>query len=306
MGKNKMWRLETLGFFGIIFMLSLYAAIIGGWIANIVKLIGMADISGISTMFVMRIVGVFIIPVYELMDSYLHPFLFNTGIYNFLLRKNQTILNPQYTKIILYIILLSVLGIMVIYKKTRTLDRLIMFFMGSSVLVTLILFHTAIPSGFFVLAKNQAVKEVLNQLNTVSAQEMCKNNNCFVLDKNNKSTSLTGNDYSNYKTYDWFILNAKKDLESSPSQTVAIQAVGDFSNQRFDYIIMAIKKVEINKVENFLVFADENKMKPYSRQSEIWFSFLTTAAHSIWIFGSLLLIFFHKYRFKKKLIAPIV
>ena len=45
----------------VIFILALWLGAIGGWIANIVKLIGMVD-GSVTTMFVLRVVGIFAAP----------------------------------------------------------------------------------------------------------------------------------------------------------------------------------------------------------------------------------------------------
>lgn len=41
--------------------IAFWLAIVGGWIANIVKLIGMID-GDVTTMFVLRVVGIFAVP----------------------------------------------------------------------------------------------------------------------------------------------------------------------------------------------------------------------------------------------------
>jgi hypothetical protein len=45
-----------------VFILTLWLAAIGGWIANIVKFVGMMD-GGVTTMFIARIVGVVAAPL---------------------------------------------------------------------------------------------------------------------------------------------------------------------------------------------------------------------------------------------------
>ena len=43
-------------------IVGIWVAAIGGWVANIVKLIGMVD-GSVTTMFVMRVVGIFAAPL---------------------------------------------------------------------------------------------------------------------------------------------------------------------------------------------------------------------------------------------------
>ena len=47
---------------GALIVIILWVAAIGGWIANIVKLIGMVD-GSVTTMFVLRVVGIFAAPL---------------------------------------------------------------------------------------------------------------------------------------------------------------------------------------------------------------------------------------------------
>lgn len=44
------------------FLFGLWAAVIGGWIANVVKFVGMLD-GGVTGMFIARIVGMFLAPL---------------------------------------------------------------------------------------------------------------------------------------------------------------------------------------------------------------------------------------------------
>jgi hypothetical protein len=52
------------GFAGIgaFIVIALWVAAIGGWIANVVKLVGMLD-GAVTTMFIARVVGVFAAPL---------------------------------------------------------------------------------------------------------------------------------------------------------------------------------------------------------------------------------------------------
>lgn len=53
---------HTKGFLGEFVLLIVVALIAGGWIANVVKLVGMMD-GGVTTMFIMRIVGAVFAPL---------------------------------------------------------------------------------------------------------------------------------------------------------------------------------------------------------------------------------------------------
>lgn len=243
----------------------------------------------------------FYLPVYEFLDQVIHPFLFEFKIFNFLLKPGQIILNPQYTKIFFYLIMLFILAILILFKKTRSMDRIFIFLIGSSVLITTLLFHVVIPSGFFAFVRNQTYQKVVKDFETKDFETSCKDGACFILDKESILIKDLNEEKKSFSQYDWFTKKAIEYLEKNPEKNTTSHVLNNFQGQRFDYSVGIIKKIKYQEKFLYLFFIDDKIMKPYSRISEIWFSFLTSAAHSIWIFGGLLLIFFHKSRFSKRI-----
>jgi hypothetical protein len=239
----------------------------------------------------------FIIPTYDLFDNYIHPFLFNLHIYDFLLKNGQTILNPQYTKILFYLILMSILLIMNIFKKFRTIDRVFVLLIAIVVLITTFIFHITIPMGIFKYERYQLQENLTIQIHQLSEKDLCKDKSCFLLnsDLSIKNKSKDANTEL-LKKYEYFIVGIKKYYEANGKEEIFTSALGTFNKQRFDYIISAAKLTE----DGYFIVMDENVAKSYSRQSEIWFSFLTSTAHFIWVFGGFGLLFLHKIKFFKK------
>lgn len=246
--------------------------------------------------FSISIIFSFIIPSYYFFDNVLHPFLFNLHLYDFLLREGQTVLNPQYTKLLIYIILLIALIGMSISKKYRNIDRIFMSLITSSVLITLFLFHIALPMGIFKFSISQLENNLERESKITSLENLCRDRSCFIIDdklnviKQNKSNSK-----EIINQYSYFFYHAI-DYYKDENHKILTGALGNFKGQEFDYIITIVKKEK----DNYFVVMDENIGKSYSRQSEIWFSFLTTCAHFIWIYGGMLLLWQHKNRILKK------
>lgn len=245
---------------------------------------------------VVATIGGFIIPSYELFDNYLHPLLFSFHIFDFILRPGQHILNPQYTKLFVYFILSAILLFLNIRKKTRSADRIFVLLISGVVLVTTLIFHIAVPMGFFNDVRHEVNYNIAREASAESEDVLCQNRDCFWLDNN--FNLLKKNDVANpqlLKTYSYFLDGGKQSLQNE--KQVYTFPLGDFQGQRFDYIIPAMKKTD----SGYFVMMDENVMKKYSRNSEIWFAFLASAAHGIWIFGGMSLMFLHKQRFFRKL-----
>jgi hypothetical protein len=241
-------------------------------------------------------IGGFIIPSYELFDNYVHPFLFSLHIFDFLLQPNQQVLNPQYTKIFFYLVLTGILLLLNLRKKTRSADRIFVLLVSSVVLFTTLIFHIAVPMGFFKDVRYEVNYNIVKEANTESEDKLCENRDCFWLDNN--LHLIKKNEQANpelLKTYHYFLDGGQKSLQNE--KQIYSFPLGDFKGQRFDYIIPVMKKTD----SGYYVMMDEQIMKKYSRNSEIWFAFLASAAHGFWIFGGMSLMFLHKQRFFRKL-----
>lgn len=235
---------------------------------------------------------------YEFIDNTIHPLLFSTGIYNFLLRDGQHILNPQYTKIFLFLISLFILLSLSIIKKYRTIDRIFFTIITCVILTTTLLFHYAIPMGMFKVARNSMENELIEKSKYISNDDLCINKSCFYFDENYKIIKSVDSEkeiyikrYSYYFNTAFFLLNNKE-----YKKDYYISSLGDFSNQRFDYIIALTKKTN----NGYVAILDDSVMKKISRNSELWFSFLASCAHFIWIFGGSYLLMAHKNRINKR------
>lgn len=248
--------------------------------------------------FALAIIFSFLIPTYEWFDNYIHPLLFKTHIFDIFLQPGQTILNPQYSKLFIYFLLIVVLLGLQLFKKGRTPDRIFILLISSSVLITVFIFHITIPMGYFKLIKYQLQENLVQQINSETEEIYCKNKSCFLLDKDlNLKTKNKNADPQLLNTYSYFTHGIKNFYDNTHKDEIFTSALGDFRGQEFDYIISAAQP----RGKDYFIVMDENVAKKYARHSEIWFSFLTSCAHFIWIFGGMTLLFIHKQRFFRKL-----
>lgn len=239
----------------------------------------------------------FNLEVYQFFDNVIHPFLFSMHIYDFLLRPGQYILNPQFTKIFFYIIIISVLLFECLVKKYRSVDRIFITLILSVALLTTCIFHFAIPMGMFKIAKKDLEISLIEKTIFLNKKILCKDKQCFTLSNDLNVLSRSSSAHiDTFKNYSFFLPKAKQIMENENKKYYSI-SLGDFKGQGFDYMIVVLEKTDTGF---FLIF-DDTVAKRVARHSEIWFSFLSTMAHLCWFYGGFLLLFLHKMIIFRKL-----
>lgn len=242
------------------------------------------------------IAGGFLLDSYQFLDHTIHPFLFSLHIYDFLLRSGQTILNPQYTKIFIFLVILIVLIIQSFIKKYRSVDRIFLSLIVSSVLVTTLIFHFALPMGMFKIAKKELENSLIEKIIFQDKKLLCEIRECFVLDDSFKIISQSNSaNTETFKNYSFFIAQVAPQLNEN--NRFFSTSLGDFQGQGFDYIITVLEKTN----DNYFLVYDKKASNKVSRHSEIWFAFLSATAHLIWVYGGLALLFLHKQVMFRKL-----
>ena len=239
----------------------------------------------------------FFISSYEILDNYLHPFLESLHIYDYFLREGQVVLNPQFTKILLYLICISIMLFLCLNKKKRTIDRVFILLISLSVIITTIIFHIAIPMGYFKFIKNEQQILLINNLkSSVNFKDFCIQKDCLSLNKTLEITNIISGSNNNFNNHSYFKNRINRFFSENDFDSIYSDSLGSFEGQKFDYILTAVMK---NK-DDYIVVMDDKVLKPYARQSEIWFCFLSSLAHFVWIYGGILLLFIHKKRFLKR------
>lgn len=240
------------------------------------------------------------IPTYNFVEFNLSQYLDKLGIYNWRKSEGQIFVNPQWTNVYLLLIGLIILFIQICVKKMRSIDRMFAFFISLSVLLTLTLFHSIVVFGYYKFQREYQVSLLERQMLNEKKEDYCKERMCFDLTYINNGKQF--NIYKNIKNkeyfdkYNFFVsfaLNnySLKDGEISVFYLQNPETIG------FDYFTFGIKKITNDKS----IFVLDNKNKKFSEINIVFFSLLTSVAHTIWIILGYGILFFHKeYIFKRK------
>lgn len=239
----------------------------------------------------------FFIPSYELFDEHIHTFLFSLHLYDFLLQPGQQVLNPQYSRILFFVLLFSILLIQCVVKKTRSVDKIFITLILGVVLITTMIFHIALPMGMFKIAKHEAEQVLMQNVQNYNENSLCFDKHCYYLDHNfNVIKAFNNTDMNILKNYQYVLPSKKNEMEYKHVSIISA-SLGNFKEKGFAYMIFAMKKIP----DGYFVVIDEDVLKKTAKHNEIWFSFLSTMAHGLWFYGGIFLLFLHKQVMFRKL-----
>lgn len=238
--------------------------------------------------------------VYELMDEQLHPLLMHTGIFSAFLRPGISELNPQYTRLLLFLLSTIVLFILSYRNKTRTIDRSFILLINISMIVTTFIFHLAIPMGVLKYAKEDRLNTYVENMIELPNEFFCKKKTCIFFNEKfeEKNEKFIGqrdlaNQFSGFVSYSKQFFEDKNNLEFP-----VYGSAGDFVGTNSIFHACLLKDKE------FICAFDNEAMKNYGLISKTMFAFLVSIAHAVWIFGGIYLLSMHKNRSIKKLAYP--
>lgn len=235
--------------------------------------------------------------IYELMDHYIHPLFLNMGFFSHFMRPGIPDLNPQYTRLFLFLLSNLVLFILCIRGKTRTIDRSFVFLISSSMIITTFLFHLVIPMGILKYAKEDRLNTYVENMIELPSEFFCKDKTCIFFNKKfeEKTENFIGNrDLA--KNFNGFINYSRSFFSNKENLVFPVYGnAGDFVGASSTFHSC------IYRNDEFMCSFDNKSMRNYGILSQVLFSFLTSIAHGVWIFGGLLLLSMHKNRTVKKL-----
>jgi hypothetical protein len=238
--------------------------------------------------------------IYEFIDEKLHPLVMKTGLLSSFLRPGISELNPQYTRLILFLLSSIVLFTLVYRSKTRTIDRSFILLVNISMIITTFIFHLAIPMGVLKYAKEDRLNTYVENMIELPNEFFCKNKTCVFFSENfdEKKDKFIGqrdlsNQFINFMDYSKQFFSDKNNLEFP-----VYGSAGDFVGTNTTFHACVLKNKE------FLCAFDSKAMKNYGLIAKTMFAFLVSIAHAVWIFGGLYLLSMHKNRSIKKLAYP--
>jgi len=235
--------------------------------------------------------------IYELMDESIHPLIMNTGIFSHFLRSGSTELNPQYTRLTLFLLATIILFILSYRSKTRTIDRSFILLINLSMIVTTFIFHLVIPMGILKYTKEERMNTYVSNIQEFPIDFFCKNKTCIFFDKEfkEKEEKFIG-DRNLFEQHNGFVNYSKEFFKNKENLDYPVYGnAGDFVGST------SIFQICILKDEEFVCAFDNKAMKNYGILAKAIFAFLVSIAHGVWIFGGLLLLAMHKTRAIKKI-----
>ncbi len=225
----------------------------------------------------------------------IHYFLLNNNLYDYFSNEPYNI-SPEYPRIWFFIFIIFGLLVSLFFKRTRTFNRIFLFFAGASCLSTGILFHTVIISEINFYKKT--FEETHIKFNgivktTDNIMVFCRTNQYSCLSYNNAEYNdfINDNRIPNYiKPY----LPKIKNLLGTSEDFTFFATATDFSAPNR---IMGQKPFVIMKNKEFITLSVDNyRYKLLLARNQTIFATLGFASHTIWFFGSLFLIWFHQRR----------
>lgn len=238
--------------------------------------------------------------IYEFMDNTLHPLLMKTGIFSSFMRPGIPGLNPQYTRLTLFLVSTFVLLLISLRNKTRSIDRSFVTLITLSMVVTTFIFHLAIPMGILKYAREDRMNTFVENMIELPNDIFCKNKTCMFFDEkfNEKADRFIG-DRELTKNFNQMIEYSKDFFANQNNLNKPVYGnSGDFIGVASTFFACQ------NKNDEFICAFDNNSMKNYGLLSKVLFAFLVSIAHGVWIFGGLFLLSLHKSRAIKKLAYP--
>lgn len=233
----------------------------------------------------------FLSGMYAFMDHKLHPYLRDMGFYDFLMRGGQTVSNPQYTRLLVYFIVITLLGFILLFKKQRNLFRFFSLFISGSIVFTAMLFHVAMPMGYFSYLKNQEMNRKVTELNQVSVGEICDVTKCIMYDENWNILFKDAGLSDNFEiSYEASRKNVENILNNQPDIDYVRAELSTFDNSNFDYAL----SIMLRTGNGYIWIIDDELIKEYSRIAELVFVILALMANTMWIFLFGLMMVFHQ------------
>ncbi|NCQ51618.1 hypothetical protein GW796_06935 [archaeon] len=236
--------------------------------------------------------------IYELMDRVIHPFMVSTGIFNSFMRGGIHEINPQYTRLSFFLFFSLVLIGLVIYKKTRTIDRVFVALISWSIVLTTVVFHLSLPMISLKYTKNERMETFISNAYKDSEDIFCKDKTCIFLDENlNEIDDKFVGLIEDKDKFKGFLNESKVFFSKKENRKFPIYGMsGNFTG------IFITFTVGVYKGDYFLIIFDSNAMKDYGNITQILFCFLSITSYSVWIFFGLFLLFLHKKRIINKFV----
>ena len=237
---------------------------------------------------------------FGVIDTHLHQFLVEFSLYPpvFVTIASDGSVNPQYAKLLLFVIFTGILAARVSKPAERTMDRTFILIAVCSVLATTAIFHRVIPAGSLADQKQDA-RYILNYATKLQGAEQKKYCDYLAVQCSEVSDVDDARETIQKNEINPDTIGVTRDLD--PGATIQ-SSTGAFG--RFGFRVKTIIYKPPHDGKKGVLVIDTKHLQMAQWKAEIQFSFMAILAHGTWILIALGLITLHKSRARFKISHP--
>lgn len=247
-------------------------------------------------------VAAFSIASHGVIDQVLHQWLVNHRVYA-AFGQPQLAANPQYTKLLFYLVEVPWLLLWCVRRRTRTLQRGFILLQMGAILLTTMAFHLTLPGGALRDYREERVFDVRTVLAADNPHDfavgcqalglLCRtepdpHDPTMMPSVREKMVGLAA--YARAKTRNGYTMHAPVVLNEG-----ALNSTNEF----VAYVAGGVLRDD----GHFWVAVDQDRVNLSWKNTEAYFSFLGWVAHGFWTLLAAFLIVFHDRRFRRRALA---
>lgn len=246
----------------------------------------------------------FFIASHGLIDQGLHQWLVTHGVYA-AIGEPRFAANPQYTKLLFYLVEVPWLLVWCVWRRTRTLPRGFILMQMGAILLTTMAFHLALPGGALRDYREERAFDVRNVLMADNTHDfavgcqavglLCRtepdpNDPQMMPAVRQEMVGLAA--YAREKSRHGYRM---------PVPVVLNEGALNSTNEFVAYVAGGMLRSD----GHFWVAVDQDRVNLSWKNTEAYFSFLGWVAHGFWTLLAVFLIVFHERRFRRRALARI-
>lgn len=246
--------------------------------------------------FALPVIGAFVLGAYDFQDFVVHPFLVDIGIYDLILGNRQSGTTPQVTRSLFLGLSTLALLALCMFRKTRSRDRIFVLLIAGVVIVTTFIFHLALPMGTLRFENERVAAMMVKEARFFPLDEFCGPRTCLFMDKD--FNEVVGKRFEAVPIPPQeFITGSAAAVTDYGYSTKYVRSTS-FNGTTFAIDGCVPRADSRPPATDYMCFSDAHQLDGLGRTTAAWMGFLSTTAHSTWLFGGVFLLWLHKRRFR--------
>lgn len=231
----------------------------------------------------------------DFFTTVVHPFFLEHAIYPQWLGKGSSAAQShQYAKVLIGAVVAVALGLMLLVRRWRTIDRLYVWLIGSSVLVTTVLFHFMIREAIF---ESRAHQKAVMALAVEAPKDwifkaMCQHQKLEC----HEATLSGGYPVTGNATLDAETRRMIDSTRGYAGATFSYSASVPLSGGLNDYHVI----YHWTSSSSYRMAVEREQWHRTLQKFQLIYSWIGIPAHLLWIGGGLYLLYWHRRRFAKR------